>query len=190
MVTGHDNGAVTIALSEADPAESEKRRAELDEPYRTPLGHFRHEIGHHYWDVLVRDGGMLEACRARFGDDREDYAEALQRHYREGPPANWQERFVSAYATSHPWEDFAEAWAHYFHIVDTLDTANAFGLSLEPTIDREGGHKARVDFDPYIDGSIGRDPRRLGAFRHCDEQHQSGDRAARSLSFHPRAGGS
>ncbi len=155
VVTGHDNGTVTMALVEADSAEREKRRAELDEPYRTPLGHFRHEIGHHYWDVLVPDRGMLEACRAKFGDDREDYAEALQRHYREGPPANWQERFVSAYATSHPWEDFAETWAHYFHIVDTLEMANAFGVRLEPAIDREGGHKARVDFDPYVDGGIG-----------------------------------
>ena len=155
VMTGHAQGAVTIALVEADPAERERRRMELDEPYRTLLGHFRHEIGHHYWDVLVRDGGALEACRAAFGDDRQDYAAALRRHYRERAPANWQERFVSAYATSHPWEDFAETWAHYFHIVDTLEMANAFGLSIEPAIDREGVHKARVDFDPYAEGSIG-----------------------------------
>jgi hypothetical protein len=155
VMTGHDQGTVTIALIEADPAERERRRTELDEPYRTLLGHFRHEIGHNYWDVLVRDGGKLDACRATFGDDTEDYAAALQRYYRERAPANWQERFVSAYATSHPWEDFAETWAHYLHIVDTLEMANAFGLSIEPPIDREGGHKARVDFDPYVAGSIG-----------------------------------
>ena len=154
VMTGHDEGKVTIALVEADPAEREKRRAELDEPYRTLLGHFRHEIGHHYWDVLVRDGGSLDACREKFGDDREDYAAALQRYYRERAPANWQERYVSTYATSHPWEDFAETWAHYFHIVDTLEMANAFGLSIEPAIDRRGAHKARVDFDPYVEGSI------------------------------------
>ncbi len=154
VMTGHDEGMVTIALVEADPAEREKRRTELDEPYRTPLGHFRHEVGHHYWDVLVPDGGRLEACRAEFGDDRTDYAAALERYYREGAPANWQDRFVSAYATSHPWEDFAETWAHYFHIVDTLEMAGAFGLSIEPAIDREGAHKARVDFDPYVAGTI------------------------------------
>ncbi len=156
VMTGHDNGTVTIALIEADPGEREKRRAELDEPYRTLLGHFRHEIGHHYWDVLIRDGGRLEACRLMFGDDTEAYATALQRHYRERAPANWQEQFVSAYATSHPWEDFAETWAHYFHIVDTLEMANAFGLSIEPAIDWEGAHNARVDFDPYVAGSIGK----------------------------------
>jgi len=155
VMTGHDNGIVTIALVEADPAEREKRRSELDEPYRTLLGHFRHEIGHHYWDVLVRDGGRLEAFRAKFGHDNQDYGAALQRYYRERAPTNWQERFVSAYATCHPWEDFAETWAHYFHIVDTLEMANAFGLSIKPPIDREGGHTARVDFDPYVAGSIG-----------------------------------
>ena len=155
VMTGHDNGIVTIALVEADPAEREKRRSELDEPYRTLLGHFRHEIGHHYWDVLVRDGGRLEAFRAKFGHDNQDYGAALQRYYRERAPTNWQERFVSAYATCHPWEDFAETWAHYFHIVDTLEMANAFGLSIKPPIDREGGHTARVNFDPYVAGSIG-----------------------------------
>ncbi len=96
----------------------------------------------------------LEAFRAVFGDETQDYNAALQRYYQQRAPANWQENFVSAYATSHPWEDFAETWAHYFHIVDTLDTANAFGLSLAPAIDREGAHMARVDFDPYVEGDI------------------------------------
>lgn len=154
VMTGHDEGKVTIALTEADPAERERRRTQLDEPYRTLLGHFRHEIGHHYWDVLVRDGGKLEACRQKFGDDREDYAAALQRYYRERAPANWQDGFVSAYATSHPWENFAETWAHYFHIVDTLEMANSFGLSIEPSIDKEGAYAARLDFDPYVEGTI------------------------------------
>jgi hypothetical protein len=119
VMTGHDDGVVTIALAEADSTEMEKRRAELAEPYRSLLGHFRHEVGHHYWDVLVRDGGRLEQCHAAFGDDSLAYEEALKRHYQHGPPADWPERFVSAYATSHPWEDFAETWAHYLHIVDT-----------------------------------------------------------------------
>ena len=154
VVTGHDNGVVTIALAEADPAEREKRRSELAEPYRSLLGHFRHEVGHHYWDVLLPDGGALEACRAVFGDDRQDYGAALERHYREGAQPDWQDRFVSAYAASHPWEDFAETWAHYLHIVDTLETASAFGLRVEPAIDREGAHTTRVDFDPYVAGSM------------------------------------
>jgi hypothetical protein len=154
VMTGHDEGIVTIALTEADSAERERRRSQLDEPYRSVLGHFRHEIGHHYWDVLVRDGGRLEACRAVFGDDTQDYGEALKRHYSEGAPPNWQESFVSAYATSHPWEDFAETWAHYFHIVDTLEMASAFGMSIEPAIDTDGAYTARLDFDPYVEGTI------------------------------------
>jgi hypothetical protein len=154
VMTGHDDGVVTIALAEADSAEMEKRRAELAEPYRSLLGHFRHEVGHHYWDILVRDGGKLEECRAAFGDDSQDYEAALKRHYEQGAPADWTERFVSAYATSHPWEDFAETWAHYLHIVDTLETASAFGLRIKPAIDMDGAHSARLDFDPYVTGTI------------------------------------
>ena len=156
VMTGHDDGVVTIALAEADSAEIERRRAELAEPYRSLLGHFRHEVGHHYWDILVRDGGTLEQCRAIFGDDSQDYEAALKRHYEQGAPADWSERFVSAYATSHPWEDFAETWAHYLHIVDTLETANAFGLRIAPSVDREGAHFAKLNFDPYAVGSIDR----------------------------------
>ena len=128
VMTGHDNGLITIALAEADDAERERRRTAMGEPYRTLLGHFRHEVGHYYWDRLVRDEGRLDPCRAVFGDDSQDYEQALQRHYAEGAPANWQENFVSAYATTHPWEDFAETWAHYLHIVDTLEMAGAFGV--------------------------------------------------------------
>jgi hypothetical protein len=149
VLTGHDNGVITIALVEADDVERERRRAAMGEPYRTLIGHFRHEVGHHYWDVLVRDQGKLEACRAMFGDDSADYGEALQRHYAEGAPANWQERFVSAYATTHPWEDFAETWAHYLHIVDTLEMASAFGLQIHPAVKASAAMSARIDFDPY-----------------------------------------
>ncbi|MBV9559958.1 MAG: putative zinc-binding peptidase [Bradyrhizobium sp.] len=149
VLTGHDNGLITIAIAEADDAEREKRRLAMGEPYRTLLGHFRHEVGHYFWDVLVRDGGRLEACRALFGDDSMDYAQALQRHYAEGPPADWQQHYVSAYATTHPWEDFAETWAHYLHIVDTLEMAAEFGLEVRPSADRVGGLSVRVAFDPY-----------------------------------------
>jgi len=149
VMTGHDNGVVTVALAEADDAERERRRVQMGEPYRTLLGHFRHEVGHHYWDILVRDGGHLERCRALFGDDRQDYNEALKRHYGHGAPANWRERFISAYATSHPWEDFAETWAHYLHIVDTLEMAHAFGIGIRPQVDTDQNLSAAIEFDPY-----------------------------------------
>src|SRR3569623_1888140 len=53
----------------------------------------------------------------------------MHRHYNEGPQPNWQENFVSAYATMHPWEDWAETWAHCIHMRDTLDTAMQSELS-------------------------------------------------------------
>jgi hypothetical protein len=149
VMTGHDNGLITLALDEADDAEREKRRSLMHEPYRTLLGHFRHEVGHYYWDVLVRDGGMLDAFRRIFGDERQDYDQALQNYYANGVVPNWQENFISAYATSHPWEDFAETWAHYLHIVDTLEMARAFGLYVHPRLARPGELDAQVDFDPY-----------------------------------------
>lgn len=149
VMTGHDSGLITIALKEADDIERERRRLEMGEPYRTPLGHFRHEVGHYFWDVLVRDGGRLNQCRAVFGDDSVDYGQALQRHYAEGPPPDWQQSYVSAYATTHPWEDFAETWAHYLHIVDTLEMAAEFGMEVRPRVDRDGELTARIRFNPY-----------------------------------------
>jgi hypothetical protein len=147
VLTGHEEGVITLAVSEADDAERERRRTAMGEPYRTLLGHYRHESAHHYWDLLVRDGGRLEACRAVFGDDSRDYAEALKAHYAHGPRPDWPAGFVSAYATAHPWEDFAETWAHYLHIVDTLEMANAFGLRLQPKVARE--LDTDMDVDPY-----------------------------------------
>ncbi|MDE2240421.1 MAG: putative zinc-binding metallopeptidase, partial [Rhodospirillales bacterium] len=132
----------------------ERFRAEMGEPYRTLLGHFRHEVGHYYWNVLVRDGGRLEACRAMFGDDSRDYGEALQFHYDQGPPGGWEENYVSAYATMHPWEDFAETWAHYLHIIDTLETASAFGLRIHPRRADQTLLHADINFDPYAAKSI------------------------------------
>jgi hypothetical protein len=150
IMTGHENGLVTIALAEADDIERERRRLEMGEPYRTLLGHFRHEVGHHFWDLLVRDGGQLEACRGLFGDDSANYQAALKRHYGEGAPPDWQQRYVSAYATVHPWEDFAETWAHYVHIVDTLEMAGNFGIEVRPAVDTSGALSASIDFDPYL----------------------------------------
>jgi hypothetical protein len=148
-MTGHENGIITIALTEADDIERERRRHDMGEPYRTLLGHFRHEIGHHFWDLLVRDGGRLSECRALFGDDSQDYATALRSHYQGSAPADWQQRYVSAYAASHPWEDFAETWAHYLHIIDTLEMAGHFGIKVQPAADKLGSLSAQIDFDPY-----------------------------------------
>lgn len=126
VMTGHDEGLITLNLKEADPVLREKARLDMHERYRTLLGHFRHEIGHYYWDVLIRDGAELDGCRALFGDERADYAQALQQHYAKAPSDDWRGTFVSNYATSHPWEDWAETWAHYLHMVDTLETAHAY----------------------------------------------------------------
>ena len=132
VLTGHDNGLITINVAEADDVHREQQRQLQGEHYRTVLGHFRHEIGHYYWDRLIQNSPRLEAFRQLFGDERADYQEALQRHYQKGPPPNWESGFISAYATSHPWEDWAESWAHFMHMTDALETAAAVGLSLEP----------------------------------------------------------
>ena len=149
VMTGHDRGIVTLSLAEADDSAREKTRSEMGEAYRTLLGHFRHEIGHYYWDRLVREGGALEAFRAMFGDERADYTAALERHYRDGPPAGWENAYVSAYATMHPWEDWAETWAHYLHMVDTLETASTLRISVEPAMAGSGNLWTEIDFDPY-----------------------------------------
>jgi hypothetical protein len=149
VMTGHDNGLITIALVEADDAERERRRTDMREPYRSLLGHFRHEVGHYFWDVLVRDGGRLEDCRAVFGDDTQDYDAALQAHYQNGAPADWQESFVTQYASTHPWEDWAETWAHYLHIIDTLEMASSFGIKVQPRVSRDEALSAVIDLDPY-----------------------------------------
>lgn len=155
VMTGHEDGLITLALKEADDAERERRRAQMGEPYRTLLGHFRHEVGHYYWDRLVADEGLKPECRAMFGNDEEDYAAALQRHYRDGPPPHWRESYVSAYAATHAWEDWAETWAHYLHIVDSLETAGAFGLEVN-LVHRAPGPHAAAGPDPYQPGDFSR----------------------------------
>lgn len=137
VLTGHAEGTIIINIAEADDAERERRRLQLHEPYRTLLGHLRHEVGHYYWNVLIRASARLPAYRKLFGDERADYAQALKQHYDHGAPPDWQERFVSAYAAAHPWEDWAETWAHYMHITDVLETADASGMSLQPRHPKE-----------------------------------------------------
>jgi len=128
VMTGHANGLITINVEEADDAKREQIKYDMREPYRTLLGHFRHEVGHYYWDRLVWNTQWLEPFRRLFGDERASYADALKRNYEQGPPADWASSYVSSYATMHPWEDWAETWAHYLHMVDSFCTAIGFGL--------------------------------------------------------------
>jgi hypothetical protein len=154
VLTGHDGGLITINVAEADAPFREKTRIELGETYRTLLGHFRHEIGHYYWSRLIAGSASLEPFRRLFGDERTSYDDAVQAHYRDGAPPDWQARFVSSYASMHPWEDWAESWAHYLHMVDTLDTARAFGLGLRAEAATGARLKARtrdLDFDDVDD---------------------------------------
>jgi hypothetical protein len=130
VLTGHDSGLITLNIAEADDVEREVRRKALNEPYRTLLGHFRHESGHFYWDQLIKDSKWLNEFRVLFGDERTDYQSALQKHYLEDVTKNWENNFVSIYASTHPWEDWAETWAHYLLIIDGLDTAEHWQLSI------------------------------------------------------------
>jgi hypothetical protein len=162
--TGHNDGVITINVAEADDPFREKMRVQLGEGYRTVLGHFRHEIGHYYWARLVQSSDRLAPSRELFGDETADYQAAVKRHYDAGPPPDWPGRFVSAYASMHPWEDFAETFAHHLHMVDTLETARAHSVSvrLEPTT---GGAPAKgpamsarrvdlQDFDELLNGFV------------------------------------
>jgi hypothetical protein len=131
VFTGHNNGHITINIAEADDVARTSTRLAMGERYRTLLGHFRHEIGHYYWDVLIaRHPAECKRFRALFGDERESYQDALKYHYENGAPDNWQANFISPYASMHPWEDFAETWSHYLHMIDTLETAQSFGLQV------------------------------------------------------------
>jgi len=154
VLTGHANGLISINIVEADDAEREQRRTAMGEPYRTLIGHFRHEVGHFYWDLLIRDGGRLDSFRALFGDPDADYAAALQQHYQNGAPLDWRDNFISAYASAHPWEDFAETWAHCFHMVDGLETARVFGITPDFQFGVGGARRVDWGFDPYRATSI------------------------------------
>lgn len=138
VTTGHENGVITLDLAEGDDVHREQLRVEMDEPYRTLLGHFRHEVGHYYYYRLITPSAEFVArFNELFGDADADYQAALDRHYREGAPAGWDEKYVSSYATMHPAEDWAETFAHYLHIRDTLDTAAWSGFApATATFDR------------------------------------------------------
>lgn len=148
--TGHERGVITINLAEADPVQREQFRRQLGERYRTLIGHFRHEVGHYYWERLVQpDEMLLRNYRKLFGNEQASYEESLKLYYQNGPTPGWQSQFLTAYAASHPWEDWAECWAHYFHLVDTLETAHAFGISLSPNLVEEPSLNMHANFDPY-----------------------------------------
>lgn len=150
VMTGHANGLITMNIAEADDVEREMAKKQMDEVYRTVLGHFRHEIAHYYWEILVLpDEKVLTQFREVFGDDREDYGQALEQHYANGPIPDWQEHFISSYASTHPWEDWAETWAHYMHIVDTLETAYAHGISFKSMLGEGSAIDKDEDFDAY-----------------------------------------
>lgn len=155
VLTGHADGIITMNVEEADDAVREKVRQNLREPYRTLLGHFRHEVGHYYWDLLIAGTPWHEPFRAVFGDERADYAAALKRNYEQGPAPDWPQRHVSSYASVHPWEDWAETWAHYLHIVDSLVTAMNFGL---------GGDDVALTIEPFGKDAL-YDPEHPGAER-------------------------
>lgn len=154
VVTGHETGLITINIAEADPVARVTTREQMNERYRTLLGHFRHEIGHYYWDRLIQGTAWLAEYRAHFGDERLDYQEKLRHYYTHGAPPDWSGSYVSEYASAHPWEDWAETWAHYLHIVDTLDTAHdggvaAGGSAIHSPFDKEPDHDFRQSVDEW-----------------------------------------
>ncbi len=149
ILTGHDNGEITLNVVEADDAVRAEIRQKMHEPYRTLLGHFRHEIAHYYFQRLVEGGKNYPLFRKTFGDETQDYGNALQAYYANGAPPDWRNRHISAYASAHPHEDWAETFAHYLHMVDTLETAYAFGLRIRPRAGQDDNLTASVSFDPY-----------------------------------------
>tara|TARA_R110002167_G_scaffold247108_3_gene452679 strand:- start:328 stop:1371 length:1044 start_codon:yes stop_codon:yes gene_type:complete len=149
IMTGHANGVITILLKEADSVSREQMRMQMQEPYRTLIGHLRHEVGHYFWERLVfSHHEVLMAFRSIFGNEEQSYSDALQTYYKNGAPSDWRDSFISKYATSHPWEDWAETWAHYLHIMDMVETAHFFRLSVNPVEDMENMN-AEATFDPY-----------------------------------------
>ncbi|MGV9826689.1 zinc-binding metallopeptidase family protein [Gordonia sp. NPDC003429] len=160
VMIGHANGVITIDITETEDAYRERLRVALGEPYRTMLGHFRHEVGHYYEHILIETGDgadrYLQRCREIFGDERASYSDALDRHYNQGPPPNWRKSFISEYATMHPWEDFAECFAHYLHITGTIDTARESGMMLESDQVRFAMDRDIVPLESYADQPIER----------------------------------
>lgn len=150
VMTGHLNGKITINIREADPVEREKLRVQFGEPHRSLIGHFRHEIAHYYWDLLIK-GKREDAFIVVFDDHNNPaYSFAMQQYYQYGPPQDWRHRFVSAYASMHPWEDFAETFSAYLEMIAALDTAYHMGLGGPQTPRILPG----VDFDQMVSAYV------------------------------------
>ena len=150
VMTGHDNGLITINLAEADDSERERMRSRDGRA----LPHLARSFPPRDRALLLGSPGRRTRPASKrsadlFGDEREDYGAALQRHYANGPPPDWQQHFVTRYASTHPWEDWAETWAHYFHMVDTLETASAFGMRVRPRVTKGADLSTAIDFDPH-----------------------------------------
>ena len=131
VTIGHADGVITIDLIETLDDYRAAMRIRLREPYRTMLGHVRHGVGHYYQWILVEQTDWITECRELFGDERASYSDAIDRHYRHGAPQGWEASYISEYAAVHPWEDFAESFAHYLHITDSLTIAAASGVVLQ-----------------------------------------------------------
>jgi hypothetical protein len=148
VLTGHNHGVITLNIDEADEAQRIRHKLDLGERYRTLLGHFRHEIGHYYWERLIQNTSAISEYRRLFGNEEQDYDDALKSYYQNGPPPDWSSRFISPYASSHPWEDWSETWAHYFHLMDTMETAYNFGIGVHP-VRKDQELEAQFNRDPY-----------------------------------------
>lgn len=148
VLTGHADGVITLDLDEGDAARREATRSQLGERFRTPLGHFRHEFGHFFWMHWSLDDGFLKRFREVFGDERVDYAAALETHYANGPRKDWELAYISPYAAVHPWEDWAESWAHLMHLLATMESAVAVGLGF-PNARHRFFQSHEAPFDPY-----------------------------------------
>lgn len=144
VVMGHTSGVVTINVQEADPAIREFRRQQMEERYRTMTGHIRHELGHALFARLTGLDGFLPAFRALFGDETQPYAPALKAYYGAGPRADFASTHLTAYASAHPHEDWAETFAHCLNLVDMLDSARAAGLTSYETDPYRDSEAARV----------------------------------------------
>lgn len=155
VLTGHYQGEVTLNIVEADDAKRAAIRQKMNEPYRTLLGHLRHEMAHYYFERVVKETDNYQHFLSMFGDETADYGEALKKHCANGAPANWQDSYISSYASAHPHEDWAESFAHYLHMIDTLETAYAFGLRVRPRTGRDDNLAVAISFDPYNQTDFG-----------------------------------
>ncbi len=155
VTMGHAAGLVTINLAEADASERVRRREMLGEPYRTLIGHFRHEIAHFLFERLsVEADGFLPAFRNLMGDETQEYGAALARHYDQGPAPGWQDAHVTPYAAAHPHEDWAETAAHAMHLTDITDSFLAAGLNSAEAPDADYDAFAETEPARLLDASI------------------------------------